>query len=283
MQTTGHVSGNVAPIGPPCPRWLVLIKGAGDLASGVALRLFRSGFPVVMTELAQPLTVRRGAAFGEAVFTGQQTVEGVVGRLAPDPAMALQLVKTAAIPVLVDPEAVCRHQLQPQVLVDAVMAKRNTGTVLGDASLVIGLGPGFIAGHDCDAVIETNRGHRLGRVIWNGAAEPDTGVPGEVDGKRTERVLYAPATGILTAAAGIGDTVSAGQVIASVEGRDICAEFPGVLRGLVRPGIRVEAGMKVGDVDPRGERSDCFVASDKALAIGGAVLEAILTRDCGRA
>jgi xanthine dehydrogenase accessory factor len=283
MQTTGYVSGMIAPLDPPFPRWLVLIKGAGDLATGVALRLYRSGFPVVMTELAEPLTVRRGAAFGEAVFTGQQIVEGVVARLAPDAATAQQLLESGAIPVLVDPDAACRGALRPPVLLDAVMAKRNTGTTLADAPFVVSLGPGFVAGHDAHAVIETNRGHRLGRVIWQGAAEPDTGLPGEVGGKRSERVLHAPATGIVTATVEIGDMVSAGQLIARVDGHDIRAAFPGVLRGLVHPGVLVEEGMKVGDVDPRGERSHCFTASDKALAIGGGVLEAILARVSGRA
>jgi len=284
MQTTGYVSGMTAQLDPAFPRLLVLIKGAGDLATGVALRLYRSGFPVVMTELAEPLTVRRGAAFGEAVFTGQQIVEEVAARLAPDAATARQLLESGAIPVLVDPDAAWRQELQPEALVDAVMAKRNTGTTLADAPFVIALGPGFAAGRDCHAVIETNRGHRLGRVIWQGAAEPDTGVPGEVGGNlRSERVLYAPATGILTATIEIGDVVSTGQLIASVEGYEIRAAFPGVLRGLVHPGVRVEAGMKIGDVDPRGERSHCFTASDKALAIGGGVLEAILARTSGRA
>jgi xanthine dehydrogenase accessory factor len=283
MQTTGYVSGMTAQLDPAFPRLLVLIKGAGDLATGVALRLYRSGFPVVMTELAEPLTVRRGAAFGEAVFTGQQTVEGIAARLARDAATARLLLESGNIPVLVDPDAACRQELQPEVLVDAVMAKRNTGTTLADAPFVIALGPGFAAGRDCHAVIETNRGHRLGRVIWQGAAEPDTGVPGEVGGKRSERVLYAPATGIVTAMVEIGDMVSAGQLIASVAGDDIRAAFPGVLRGLVHSGVLVEAGMKVGDVDPRGERSHCYTASDKALAIGGGVLEAILARTSGRA
>jgi xanthine dehydrogenase accessory factor len=283
MQTTGYVSRMVAPLDQALPRLLVLIKGAGDLATGVALRLYRSGFPVVMTELAEPLTVRRGAAFGEAVFAGQQIVEEVVARLAPDAATARQLLESGAIPVLVDPDAAWRQELQPEALVDAVMAKRNTGTTLADAPFVIALGPGFAAGRDCHAVIETNRGHRLGRVIWQGAAEPDTGLPGEVGGMRSKRVLYAPAAGILAATVEIGDVVSTGQLIARVDGYEIRAAFPGVLRGLVHPGVLVETGMKVGDVDPRGERSYCFTASDKALAIGGGVLEAILTRISGRA
>lgn len=279
MPTTSHVSGTIAAPHSRCPRPLVLIKGAGDLASGVALRLYRSGFPVIMTELARPLTVRRGAAFSEAVFSGQQTVEEVIGRLAPDTVAARQLVEFGIIPVLVDPEAACLSQLQPQVLVDAVMAKRNTGTTLSDAPLVVGLGPGFVAGQDCHAVIETNRGHRLGRVIWQGAAEPDTGVPGEVGGRRGERVLHAPATGLLTSQVEIGDVVSEGQLIARVDGHEIRAACSGILRGLVHPGILVELGMKVGDVDPRGEPSYCFAVSDKALAIGGGVLEAILAHD----
>lgn len=260
-------------------RILVLIKGAGDLASGVAARLYRCGFQVVMTELPQPLLVRRPVCFGEAVYEGEVAVEGIVARRVADVPAARRALADGAIPVLVDPPAACRAELAPQVLVDGIMAKRNTGTSRADAALVIALGPGFTAGADCHAVIETQRGHWLGRVYWRGAAAPDSGVPGEVGGMATPaRVLRAPADGVVEARAAIGERVEAGQIVAEVAGVAVRAGCAGVLRGLIHPGVYVTAGMKVGDVDPRGERDHCFAISDKSLAIAGGVLEAILAK-----
>jgi xanthine dehydrogenase accessory factor len=255
----------------------VLIRGAGDLASGVAWRLQRCGFPVVMTEIARPLVVRRTVSFAEAVFAGQATVEGVLARRAADVAEARRLLVEGVIPVLVDPAAACRSELQPAVLLDAIMAKVNTGTTIDDAPLVVALGPGFTAGRDCHAVIETNRGHDLGRVIWQGAAEPDTKTPGEVGGYRGARVLRAPADGHAHAHAAIGDTVQEGAVIAHIDGSPIAAPFTGVLRGIVHPSVAVHTGMKIGDLDARAERRYCFTISEKSLAIAGGVLEAILS------
>lgn len=258
-------------------RMLVLIRGGGDLASGVAARLHRCGFPVVMTELPQPLMVRRPVCFGAAVYEGEVVVEGIVARHVPDVAAARRALADRVIPVLVDPAAACRVALAPAALVDAIMAKRNTGTRRSDAPLVIGLGPGFTAGDDCHAVIETQRGHWLGRVYWQGAAQPDTGTPGEIGSASTPaRVVRAPADGLLEGCAAIGDPIAAGQVIATVAGvpvRSLCA---GVLRGLVRSGLSVTRGLKIGDVDPRGVRAHCFTISDKSLAVGGGVLEALL-------
>lgn len=255
---------------------LVLIKGAGDLATGVAVRLHRCGFPIVMTELPDPLMVRRTVAFGEAVYEGEVAVEGIRARRAGDVAAAARAIEKGVIPVLIDPETRCLAELAPDVLVDAVMAKANTGTQLGDAPLVIALGPGFAAGVDCHAVIETNRGHRLGRVIYDGSAEPDTGEPGLVGGKTSERVLRAPVDGIIEHQAMIGERVEEGQIIALVANSPVVALTSGVLRGLLRPGVRVTAGLKIGDVDPRAERAHCFEVSEKSLAIAGGVLEAIL-------
>ena len=180
--------------------------------------------------------------------------------------------------MLVDPLAACRAELQPAVRVDAIMAKVNTGTPIDDAPLVVALGPGFEAGKDCHAVVETNRGHDLGRVIWQGPAEPDTKTPGEVGGYKGARVLRAPADGYVHAHVGIGDTVQEGHVIAHIDGAPIVAPFNGVLRGIVHPTVPVHTGMKIGDLDARGERRYCFTISDKSLAIAGGVLEAILTR-----
>ena len=255
---------------------LVLIKGAGDLASGVAARLHRSGFPVVMTELAQPLMVRRTVSFGEAIYEGEYAVEGIPARRVSSPDEARRVLIEGKVPVAVDPEAGLRLALKAAVVVDAIMAKRNTGTRPADAPLVIGLGPGFRAGQDCHAVVETNRGHWLGRVIWVGEAEPDTGLPGEVAGQRGRRMLHAPADGLFQAQAAIGDMVRTGQVLARVGGTEVRAGLDGVLRGLIHNGLVVSAGMKIGDIDPRAERAHCFYMSDKSLAVGGGVLEAIL-------
>jgi xanthine dehydrogenase accessory factor len=260
---------------------LVLIRGAGDLASGVAWRLRRCGFPVVMTEIERPLVVRRTVSFAEAVFAGQATVDGVTARRAADVAEARRLLAEGVIPVLVDPAAACRSELQPAALLDAIMAKVNTGTAIDDAPLVLALGPGFVAGQDCHAVIETNRGHDLGRVIWQGAAEPDTKTPGEVGGYKGARVLRAPAGGHVHARAAIGDTVQEGEVVAHIDGAPVVAPFSGVLRGIVHPSVAVHAGMKIGDLDARAERRYCFTISEKSLAIAGGVLEAILTYASG--
>ncbi|RIK54634.1 MAG: EF2563 family selenium-dependent molybdenum hydroxylase system protein [Chloroflexi bacterium] len=259
----------------------VLIKGAGDLASGVALRLHRSGFPVLMTELEHPLTVRRSVAFAEAVFAGQTMVEEVCGRRCL-PAEIKSAWAAGAIPVLVDPEAQVRAVAKPVVVVDAIMAKRNLGTRIHDARLVVALGPGFNAGQDCHVVIETNRGHNLGRAIHQGSAEPDTGQPGALPGvpPNLSRVLRAPQDGYVLAHYAIGDRVPSGAIIATVrsaEGRrPVVAPFAGVLRGLVHPTVYVHSGMKIGDLDPRARPAYCFTASDKSLAVGGGVLEAVL-------
>jgi xanthine dehydrogenase accessory factor len=223
--------------------------------------------------------IRRTVCFGEAVYEGEVTVEGIRGRRVPDVEAARAALAEGLIPVLVDPEAACRVELASTVLVDAIMAKRNTGTTMADAPLVIALGPGFTANVDCHAVVETNRGHWLGRVIWQGQAQPDTGRPGEIGGQGADRVLRAPADGTLEARAAIGDRVAAGQLIATVGGCELRAGCVGVLRGLIRPGTFVTAGLKVGDVDPRGDPACCFTISDKALAVGGGVLEAMLVKE----
>lgn len=260
---------------------LVVIKGAGDLASGVALRLHRAGFPVAMTELAHPLAVRRTVAFAEAVFEGAARVEEVEARSATL-AQAPQLLEQGLIPVLVDPNAAAVAALRPAVVVDAIMAKRNTGTTAGEAAVVVALGPGFTAGVDCHAVVETNRGHYLGRALYQGAAEADTGEPGALPGAglRQSRVLRAPLAGRVVEQTAIGTAVRAGAVLAVVQGdggrAPVPAPFAGVLRGMIHPSVPVTAGMKIGDLDPRAAPEFCFTVSDKSLAIGGGVLEAAL-------
>ncbi len=256
-------------------RLVVVVKGGGDLATGVAHRLFRAGFAVIITEIARPTVIRRTVAFAAAVYDGQTTVEGVTAVLskADD---ALAVVGRGAIPVLIDPRAACVDALRPAAVVDAIMAKANTGTALTDAPVVIGVGPGFTAGVDVRAVIETMRGHDLGRVITTGPAAADTGIPGEIGGYGRERLIQAPAAGVFKTAANIGDVVQTGAVVAYVGDTPVRAGIDGVLRGLLHDGLTVDKGLKVGDIDPRCQVDHCFSISDKARAIGGGVLEALL-------
>jgi xanthine dehydrogenase accessory factor len=256
---------------------LVLIRGAGDLGSGVAWRLRRAGFPVVMTELAEPLVVRHTVSFAEAVFAGATTVEGVRAERVASAEQAAERATAGLVAVLVDPDGGAVAALRPGVLVDARMAKRVLDTRIADAPLVVALGPGFVAGVDCHAVVETNRGHRLGRVYWQGPAEPDTGVPATIAGHGFDRVLRAPAAGPLAAVRVIGAELEAGDLIARVADRPVVAPFAGVLRGLLHDGLIVAAGQKIGDVDPRAQPEHCHTISDKALAVAGGVLEAVLT------
>ena len=256
---------------------LILVKGAGDLGTGVAWRLHRAGFPVIITELLRPLVVRRTVAFASAVYDGQIAVEGMTAWRAESFDEARSLLKDGILPVLVDPETRARGFFAPPVLVDAVMAKRNSGTRSGDAPFVLALGPGFTPGVDCHAVIETQRGHTLGRVLWDRPAEPNSGTPGEIGGRSSERVLRAPCEGVVKAIKQIGDAVNVDEVIARVGQGELRTPIAGILRGLVHDGLAVSAGMKIGDVDPRAKRENCFTISDKSLAIGGGALEAVLT------
>ena len=258
------------------PDDLVLLKGGGDLGTGVAWRLHKAGFPVIITELAQPLVVRRTVAFASAIYDGEIAVEGITAWRADSIAEARQLLDDEMIPTLIDPACQAREILRPRFLIDAIMAKRNTGTRKNDAALVVALGPGFTPNVDCHCVIETQRGHNLGRVWWTRAAEPNTGIPGEIGGKGSERVLRAPCDGIARARKQIGDSVRQGDVIALVDETPVYAPFDGVLRGLVHDGLRVSAQLKIGDVDPRARREHCFTLSDKALALGGGAMEALL-------
>lgn len=258
---------------------IVLMRGGGDLASGVALRLHRIGINLVITELAQPLTVRRLVSLSNAVFEGQTDVEGVIGVHVENVTDALNVLAEDKIPVLVDPACEVRFasQLDVRALIDARMIKKPPELGLDAAPLVIGLGPGFVAGENCHAAIETNRGHCLGRVIWQGSPEADTGVPGKVSTFRAERVLRAPVDGIISANKALGEQVQEGELIAQVNGEPILAPFSGVLRGLLYDDIQVHQAMKVGDVDPRNDPSFACLVSEKSLAIAGGVLEALLS------
>jgi xanthine dehydrogenase accessory factor len=257
---------------------LVCIRGGGDLATGVAARLHRSGFAVVVTEVAQPLAVRRTVALAESVYAGEARVEELVGRRAEDAEAALRVLTEGVVPVIVDPELSCRERLRPLAIVDARMLKRPAAEPRRPGTLLIGLGPGFEAGVNCDAVVETNRGHHMGRVYWQGSGQPDTGVPDPVVGFDVDRVLRAPAAGEFQGTQAIGSRLEPGDLIARVGGAELRAPFAGVLRGLLHDGVPVEQGLKVGDLDARGDPSYCYLISDKSLAIGGGVLEALLSR-----
>jgi xanthine dehydrogenase accessory factor len=254
----------------------VIVKGGGEMGSGVVHRLIQSGFRVCITEISEPLAVRREVSFCEAVFTGQQKVEGLIGQRIDNPEAVSRAWKEGLVPVLIDPECGVRKVLKPGVLVDAILAKKKTTTQITDAPLVIGLGPGFCAGVNVHYVIETNRGHSLGKVIQDGEAEPDTGIPGSIGGYTWERVLRASGDGKFHPKRQIGERVQKGEVVAEVEGRQVIALIDGVLRGILRDGLMVTDKMKVGDIDPRANREHCFTISEKARAIGGGVLEAIL-------
>lgn len=255
---------------------LALIRGAGDLATGIALRLWRSGIRVVLTDLERPTAIRRTVAFSEAIVYGETTVEDVTARLAANADEARALLAQGIVPVLADPGCACREALAPDALVDAILAKRNLGTKITDAPVVVGVGPGFTAGEDCHAVVETMRGHTLGRVIYSGSALPNTNIPGLIGGFAGERVLRAPCDGIFTAVHRIGDTVEEGETIGFVEGQPMKCTISGVLRGVLDDGVPVKKGMKSGDVDPRCKPEYCTTISDKALAVGGGVVEAVL-------
>jgi xanthine dehydrogenase accessory factor len=260
---------------------LVVVRGAGDLATGTIIRLRTAGFRVVALETAEPSSIRRTVSLSEAVYLGSAAVEGVTARLVEGIEKARKVLAEGSVPVIVDPDCLMIGALSPYAVVDATLAKRNIGLRRGMAPAVIALGPGFEAGGDADAVVETQRGHDLGRVYYKGRAEADTGIPGEIGGKSAERVIKAPVGGSVEARLDIGDLVKAGETVLAIRGQDgVVAEVPsaidGVVRGLIRPGFQVHAGMKIADVDPRGDPALCATVSDKARAIAGGVLEALL-------
>ena len=252
---------------------LVVVRGAGDLATGCIVRLVRTGFRVVALELARPSAIRRTVSLSEAMYDGSACVEGVRAFRCDGVPEAWA---PAEVPILEDPNGLLVERLSPLALVDAIVAKRNLGTRIDLAPVVVALGPGFTAGRDAHAVVETNRGHDLGRVLLEGCAEASTGVPGLIAGHDRARVVRAPAPGPVEAIRAIGDSVKAGDPIFSIRGVEVTVAIDGVVRGLIRPGFEAEAGLKVADVDPRCAREHCFTVSDKARAVAGGVLEAIL-------
>ena len=262
---------------------LILVRGGGDLATGTIYKLKKSGFPVLILETAAPSAIRRNVAFCEAVYQGAQTVEDMTCYLAESLEQALEFLEEGKLTVLVDPEGRSIPSLKPMAVVDAILAKKNLGTCRAMAPITVALGPGFEAGIDVDAVVETQRGHNLGRVLWQGHAAPNTGIPGIIGGYGKERVIYSPAAGILHNLCRITDTVKKGQTIGFIEGEGenipVTATLDGLLRGLLRDGYPVPKGFKIADIDPRVEEyENCFTISDKSRCIAGGVLEAILYR-----
>ena len=262
---------------------LIVVRGGGDLATGTIYKLKKCGFPVLILEVANPSAIRRNVAFCEAVYQGTQTVEDMTCYLAESLEQARQFLCEGKLTVLVDPTGESIPTWNPLAVVDAILAKKNLGTNRNMAPITVALGPGFTAGEDVDAVIETQRGHKLGKVLWAGTAADNTGIPGIIGGYGKERVIHCPAKGILRNAKKITDTVSKGEVIARVETENgavpVEATLDGILRGLIRDGYPVNVGFKMADIDPRiDEYDNCFTISDKARCIAGGVLEAILQR-----
>lgn len=261
-------------------RPIVLIRGAGELATGAGWVLAKAGYRVVMTEVEQPLMVRWPVCFGTAIILESWQVEGINAVKITNPKDCKQAWFDGEIPVMIDPNLKYLDQFHPTVLIDAIMAKKNIGTEKGMASFTIGLGPGFSAGDDVDVVIETNRGHNLGRLIYDGPAEPNTGVPGEIGGYTSERVAYSPHQGVFKAERLIGESVSSGDVLGEVIGEGftskILSPLTGIVRGLLRDGTYVDGKVKSGDIDPRAKEEYCWSMSEKARSIGSAALLAVL-------
>ena len=260
---------------------LIVIRGGGDIATGTIMKLYQCGYSVLVLEIENPSAIRRNVAFSEAVYQGTQTVENVTCFLAKDIKEADALLAEGKLTMLIDPECSCMQHFKPLALVDAILAKKNLGTTRAMAPITVALGPGFTAGEDTDAVIETKRGHNLGRIFYQGSAAPNSGIPGIIAGFSKERVIHSPAAGILRSTAAITDTVKKGQLIAMIETENgnvpVEATLDGLLRGLIHDGYPVTKGFKIADIDPRSdEYNNCFTVSDKARCIAGGVLEAIL-------
>lgn len=256
---------------------IVYIRGAGDMASGIAQRLYNSGFRVVMGEISKPSSIRRGVCFSEAIYDGETVIEGIIAKRASSLHEVNEILQNDQIPVVIDEKNSFCGELKPKILVDAILAKKNLGTTKDMADIVICVGPGFCGGVDCDGVVESKRGHNLGRVIYDGFAANNTGVPGIIGGVSKERVIYSKRAGILKNIAKISHVVKKGDIIAKVGSHEVKASIDGVLRGLLRDGYEVGEHFKIADIDPRiDEIKNCFLISDKARSVGGGVLEAIL-------
>lgn len=255
---------------------IVVIRGGGDIATGIGHRLYKAGFKIIIFETSQPLAIRRTVSFCEAIHSKETTVEGVKAVYCKDVDSSLKVIKEGNIPILIDPIGENIQRIKPIAVVDSILAKRNLGTNKSMAPITIGIGPGFTAGVDVDLVVESKRGHNLGKVIYKGPAEANSGIPGNVMGFKEERIIRAVANGNIIWNYRIGDLIEKDQVIGQISGVEIKAEIPGIIRGLIKEGMYVEEGLKIGDIDPRGESVDPMTISDKARAIGGGVLEGIM-------
>ena len=259
----------------------IIVRGGGDLATGVIHRLWRAGFKPLVLECAQPAAIRRQVALCEAVYQGEATVEDMTGVLVHHISEAQAIWEQGRVPIMVDEAAACVAEFEPDIVIDAIIAKRNLGTTSAMAPLVIALGPGFVVGADADVIVETKRGHNLGRLIYTGSAAPNSGVPGNIGGFTKERVLHAPCAGVLHIVRDIGSVVKKGETIATITNTNgqqtaIFATLTGIIRGMIRDGFMVTEGFKIADIDPRKEElANCFTISDKARCIAGSVLELV--------
>ena len=254
---------------------LIIVRGAGDLATATIIRLHKSGFKVICLDIDKPTVIRRTVSFAQAMFDGQTSVEGVKARRC-EADEVLSVLDQGMIPVVADPEGKCITRYKPEIVIDAIIAKRNLGTYMGMAPCTIALGPGFTAGSDVDCVIETTRGHALGRLIYEGSAKPNTGIPGNIGGYTTERVIHSPCAGEFSACRKIGDIVKAGDLIAHVGDCEVRATIDCMIRGLLHDGLTVPEHFKIADIDPRGEKAEYLTCSDKARSLSGSVLEAVM-------
>lgn len=255
---------------------LVVIRGAGDIATGIGHRLYKSGFDIIFLEKEDPSMVRRKVSFSEVVYENEITIEGVKGKISNSRKESLELIKKGIIPVMIDDKGDYIKKFNPKIVVDAILAKKNIGTTKNMADIVIGVGPGFEAGEDVHTVVETKRGHMLGKVIYKGKPEPNTGIPGNIGGFTEERVLRAKEEGNINVIKDIGSLVEKGEIVAIIGEEKVEAKISGVIRGMIKDNYKVHKGMKIGDIDPRGEEKYCYLISDKARAVAGGVLEAIL-------
>lgn len=261
---------------------LIIIRGGGDIATGIGHRLFMAGFKVIILDMEKPLAIRRRVSFCEAVYNGEIIVEGVKAILTRNLEEIYEAINNGIIPVYIDEKGEIINSIKPIAIIDSILAKKNLGTTKDMAPMTIGIGPGFEAGVDVDLVVETKRGHFLGKVIHKGKAEDDTGVPGDILGYKEERIIRAEASGIFKSYYNIGDKVEVGDIICETSGRKVRARISGILRGIIKEGLYVEKGLKVGDIDPRGIEEYIYTISDKARAVGGGVLEGIMYLRKGR-
>ena len=263
---------------------LVIVRGAGDLATGIVYSLYKAHFKVIVLETQYPSSIRRRVALSEAVYDGESKVEDIESVLVKSYEEALNIIANknyTKIPILIDPNCDILKNIKPAFLIDAIIAKKNLGTNKSMAKYTIALGPGFTAGKDCDIVIETMRGHNLGRMYLEGEAIPNTGIPGNIGGKEAERVIHASSDGIIENVKNIGDFVKEKEVIAYINNNnekiEVLATFDGLLRGIIKDGFKVHKGLKIADIDPRkSEYDNCFTISDKARNLGGSVLTAMM-------